>query len=150
MRLNRASDFALRILMLLAKEDRAHSVEAIAARLGLAKSHVMKIVAKLGAAGFVETQKGRRGGVKLGREPEQIAIGSVVRTFENDFAVVECLRAGGSACNFLPRCALKPAMVAATEAFLRCLDGYTLARIVAQTQPPHPSGPAGQGGLLAR
>ncbi len=136
MRLSQASDFALRILMLLAKETEPLSVEEIAGRLSLAKSHVMKLVARLGASGLVETQRGRGGGVTLGAEAGAISIGEVVRMFETDFAVVDCLNPSAERCAFLPRCALKPAMIEATEAFLQSLDSHTLADVVAGTQYP--------------
>lgn len=136
MRLSRASDFALRILMLLAKETEPLSVEEIASRLALAKSHVMKLVARLGASGLVETQRGRGGGVILGAETGAISIGQVVRMFESDFAVVDCLNPNAESCTFLPRCALKPVMIEATEAFLQSLDSHTLADVVAGTQRP--------------
>lgn len=112
------------------------SVTDISQRLGLAKSHVMKLVAKLGAEGLVETQRGRGGGVLLGTDPDKVGIGRVVRLFENDFAVVDCLNPEADRCAFLPRCALKPAMKDATEAFLESLDAHTLASIVAKTQRP--------------
>lgn len=136
MRLSRASDFALRVLMLLARESEPQSVEEISRRLSLAKSHVMKIVARLGASGLVETQRGRGGGVVLGADASTIMIGDVVRLFESDFAVVDCLNPSAEKCAFLPRCALKPAMIEATEAFLQALDRYTLAEIVKGTQRP--------------
>lgn len=134
MRLNRGTDFALRIVMLLANEETPISVEEIAARLDLAKSHVMKIVARLGAAGIVETQRGRRGGVELARDPEHLSIGEVVRHFEPDFAVVDCLDPERARCVFEPRCALMGKMREATGAFLAVLDDTTLADIVARTQ----------------
>lgn len=134
MRLNRATDFALRILMLLASEENAVSVDEIAARLALAKSHVMKIVARLGAADIVETQRGRGGGVRLARDPAQLSIGEVVRLFEPDFAVVDCLNPQAGRCAFEPRCALMGTMRQATEAFLRVLDDRTLADVVAGSQ----------------
>ncbi|MCH9808155.1 MAG: Rrf2 family transcriptional regulator [Alphaproteobacteria bacterium] len=136
MRLNRASDFALRILILLAKSDEEISIDVISERLSLPKSHVMKIVAQLSGLGFVATQRGRGGGVKLDTPADQINVGQVVRQLERDFAVVDCLAESGPACVFEPRCALKPAMLEATEAFLGVLENYTLGEIVKGTQAP--------------
>ena len=133
MRLNQASDFALRILMLLSTEHEALTVDAVASRLGLARSHVMKIVAKLAHAGHVNAQRGRSGGVTLGQAPEDILVGDVVRLIEADFAIVECMTAGKSSCTFAPRCKLKGAMSQAGEAFLKVLDGYSLAAITPKT-----------------
>jgi len=136
MRINRASDFALRILLLVGKLEDPISVDQITSTLQLSKSNVMKIVAKLSAAGLLTTRRGPNGGVVLGQPIEQIRIGSVVRTIENDLAVVDCLSDGPCNCVYLPRCALKPAMQAATDAFLECLDGYTLAALLDGTRTP--------------
>ncbi len=132
MRLNQASDFALRILMLLACEEQPLTVDCIADRLSLAKSHVMKIVAKLGHAGYVNAQRGRSGGIRLGRCPEDITVGDVVRLVEADFAIVECMMPGKSTCTFAPRCKLKGVISEAGDAFLNVLDGYTLASVTSQ------------------
>ncbi|MCW5696410.1 MAG: Rrf2 family transcriptional regulator [Bauldia sp.] len=135
MRLNRASDFALRLLMLMEKLGGRLSIEAAATRLGLPKSHLMKIAAKLGAAGLVSAKPGPGGGLVL-REPAQnIRIGAVVRWMETDFAVVDCMT-GSASCVFITRCALSSAMRSATEAFLAELDRFTLAELAAQTATP--------------
>lgn len=136
MRLTRASDFALRILILLSKTEGALSVETIAERLGLPKSHVMKIVSQLAAGGFVATQRGRAGGVRINTDEGEISVGSVLRAVENEFAVVDCLGKSGPQCAFEPRCALKSAMVEATDAFLYVLDQYSLSDIAGRTQQP--------------
>lgn len=136
MRINRASDFALRILLLLGKQEEPISVDTIATTLQLSKSNVMKIVAKLSAADLVTTRRGPNGGVILGQASETIRVGFVVRMIENDLAVVDCLSDGACSCVYLPRCALKPAMQAATEAFLDCLDEFTLAALLDGTRTP--------------
>lgn len=134
MRLTRASDFALRILILLSKSAEPLSVDEIANRLNLPKSHVMKIVSQLAAGQFVSTQRGRAGGVRINEDSDEFTVGDIVRTIENEFAVVDCLSRSGPRCAFEPRCALKSAMQEATGAFLGILDQYSLADIVSRTQ----------------
>lgn len=129
MRLNQASDFALRILMLLAKEERPLTVEVIAKKLNIAKSHTMKIVAKLVKVEILTSHRGRHGGISLALAPEDIHVGEIVRVIENDFAVVECMQAGKQTCTFLPQCKLKGLMHEARSAFLTVLDKQTLAAI---------------------
>lgn len=136
MRLNRASDFALRILILLCKKNDVIAVDEIAERLALPKSHVMKIVARLASADFVSTQRGPGGGVRLLQAATDIRIGDVVRTIEREFAVVDCLGSSGPRCVFEPRCALMPVMRDATDAFLGVLDGYALSDVAFGTQNP--------------
>lgn len=134
MRLSQASDFALRILMATGQSDAPQTVERLSTQLGLAKSHVMKIVAHLARGGYLETTRGRGGGIRLALAPEAIRLGDVVRLIEPDLGVVACLKPEPTICAFLPRCALKGAMSRASEAFLDSLNGETLASILAGTQ----------------
>ena len=92
MRLSQASDFALRILMTTAQTDGPQTVDKLATQLGLAKSHVMKIVAHLAKGGYLETTRGRGGGIRLAKPPEEIRLGDVVRLIEPDLGVVACLK----------------------------------------------------------
>ena len=133
MRLNQASDFALRIMMLLCHEQEPKTVDAIATRLNLVKSHVMKIVAKLVKAKLLISQKGRAGGISLARKPADISVGEVVRIVEADFAIVECMLDKPSECVFVCKCRLRTVMGRAKAAFLAELDGETLLDIAEHT-----------------
>ncbi|CTQ52597.1 HTH-type transcriptional repressor NsrR [Roseibium album] len=134
MRLSQASDFALRILMATGQSNEPQTVDKLTTQLGLAKSHVMKIVAHLARGGYLETTRGRGGGIRLAKTPDQIWLGDVVRLIEPDLGVVACLKPEPTICTFLPRCALKGAMAKASEAFLDSLNTQTLATILAGTQ----------------
>jgi Rrf2 family nitric oxide-sensitive transcriptional repressor len=134
MRLSQASDFALRILMATGQSNEPQTVDKLTTQLGLAKSHVMKIVAHLARGGYLETTRGRGGGIRLAKTPDQIWLGDVVRLIEPDLGVVACLKPEPTTCAFLPRCALKGAMAMASEAFLDSLNTQTLATILAGTQ----------------
>jgi len=139
MRLSQASDFALRILMAAGQSDAPQTVEKLSIQLGLAKSHVMKIVAQLARSGYLETTRGRGGGIRLAQDPKAIRLGDVVRLIEPDLGVVACLKPGvETTCAFLPRCALKGAMAHAAEAFLDSLNTQTLASILSGTQRAAP------------
>ena len=130
MRLSQATDFSLRILMVLAHRKSPATVDEISTELGLVKSHVMKIVAKLTKSGILHARRGRSGGVELGRAMDDIKIGDVVRIMEPDFAVVECMKQGKSSCIFMPHCKLKGAMNDARISFLETLDQRNLESIL--------------------
>ncbi len=135
MRLSQASDFSLRILMATGQSDQPQTVDRLSSQLGLAKSHVMKIVAHLARGGYLKTTRGRGGGIRLAQPPEMIRLGDVVRLIEPDLGVVACLKQDTPAtCAFLPRCALKGAMARAAQAFLDSLNTQTLASILVNTQ----------------
>ena len=127
MRLTTYTDYALRTLMYLAaNRDRLVTVRDIADAHAIAKNHLTKVVHQLGILGFVESLRGRKGGLRLGREPSQINIGAVVRSTEPDFYMAECFNPDKSHCMLSAACSLKDVLSSATTAYLRVLDGVTL------------------------
>ena len=90
----------------------------------------MKVVNKVGQQGYIETVRGKGGGIRLKRQPAQIRVGAVVRDTEEDLAVMGCLAEVGF-CRIEGCCVLRRALHAATLAFLQTLDGYTLADLLA-------------------
>ncbi|WP_426441859.1 RrF2 family transcriptional regulator [Bradyrhizobium genosp. P] len=128
MRLTSFTDFALRALMRLAGEPgRSFATSEIAAEFGISRNHLAKVVRDLAEAGFIATQRGAGGGFALARAPQAITLGEVVRALEGDSTLVECFRDDGGMCALLPRCRLKAKLASAHEAFMRELDGTTLA-----------------------
>ena len=83
-----------------------------------------------GCISIIETTRGRAGGIRLAKAPEEIAVGALVRATEEEFSLAECMQAGGRACAISPACRLKGMLHEALAAFLAVLDKYTLADIV--------------------
>lgn len=136
MRLSRHSDYALRLLMLLAVRDCSLStISEIAERYRISKSHLMKVAQDLTRLGVVQSVRGRSGGLRLGRDASDIRVGEIVRHLEPDFAVVECLQESGGACLVSPACRLKHAFREASQAFVETLDRYSLADLVSRNDP---------------
>jgi Rrf2 family nitric oxide-sensitive transcriptional repressor len=134
--LTRYTDYALRVLIYLALEPgRLATVEEIADRYGISRAHLTKVVHRLGRRGWVETLRGRRGGLRLARPPETIRVGDVVRATEESLALVECFEARGD-CAIEPACGLRGALEEALAAFLAVLDRTTLADLVARRRAP--------------
>ncbi len=122
------TDFGLRVLMRLAGEpNRPFTADEIAVEFRISRHHLTKVVSTLAAAEIIVTQRGAGGGMRLARSAETISIGEVVRLLEAKQALVECFRADGGACVLTPHCRLKGKLSAARDAFLRELDGSTLA-----------------------
>ena len=129
MQLSLHSDYALRVLMALAATDRQLSVDDIARRYGISRNHLAKVAQRLQAQGFVNTFRGRGGGMRLARLPGEIVVGDVIRRFENLDSFVGCFTAGPG-CAVTGLCALKPALNGALSAFLDHLDCYRLSDLV--------------------
>jgi len=131
MHLTRYTDYSLRVLMSLAlRPDQLGTIGAIAEVFEISRNHLTKVVQELSRRGYIDTVRGKGGGLRLRLAPERISVGRVVRDMEPDLFVVECLHRQ-SDCVIAPRCVLKRALVEATQAFLAVLDGYTVADIVA-------------------
>jgi len=130
MRLSVQTDYALRTLMYLAAHEGHHSISEIAAQYGISKNHLMKVAQRLAAEGFVDSVRGRSGGLLLNQPAETINVGNVVRTFEEYRAFVECFDATSGGCVVTPVCGLRHVLADGIEAFLQHLDGFTIADLV--------------------
>ncbi len=125
MQLTSFSDFAFRALIYLGTlpEGELTSISKVTELYGVSRNHMVKVINKLGHAGFVTTVRGKNGGIRLARAPETIRLGEVVRALE-PLQLVDCR---SPLCTILPACRLKPVLQEAAEAFLTTLDRYTLA-----------------------
>ncbi len=130
MRLTLWTDYALRALIFVGAKDRhLATIAEIAKSFDVPKTHMMKVVNQLGRLGYLETVRGKGGGVRLGRPPLEIVVGAVVRETEEDLTVMGCLGRAGF-CRIEECCVLRGALRQATRAFLTTLDGYTLADLL--------------------
>ena len=131
MRLTVQTDYALRMLMHLACNAGALvTIHEIADRYGISKNHLVKVAHGLGRAGFVETIRGRGGGLRLSKPAKAILVGAVARQTERGSALVECFPGGRMGCLVAPCCKLKSVLAEAQEAFFTVLDRYTVYDLV--------------------
>lgn len=136
MRLTTYTDYALRTLIYLAAHrERLATIQDIADTHGIAKNHLTKVVHQLGILGYVESSRGRNGGLRLGREPAQINIGALVRSTEPDFYMAECFDPKKNFCILSSACRLKGVLHSATAAYLAVLDGVTLESLLTSSPP---------------
>jgi Rrf2 family transcriptional regulator, nitric oxide-sensitive transcriptional repressor len=130
-RLTSYTDYTLRTLIYLALTvDRLATIAEISEHYGVSQAHLMKVVHQLGLAGDIETVRGKGGGLRLARSPEAIRVGAVIRRCEPDLVLVPCFGDHG-ACAIEPDCVLQKALQGALAAFLKELDRYTLADLIA-------------------
>lgn len=131
MRLTLWTDYALRALIYVgAKTGASPTIAEVAESFGVSRTHLMKIVNRLAQQGYLDTVRGRGGGIRLGRPASTISVGAVVRDTEEELAVMGCLGEPGF-CRIEGCCVLRRALREATSAFLDVLDDYTLADLLA-------------------
>ena len=130
MRLTTFTDYSLRVLIYLGThKDQRAAVGEIAQAYGISRNHLMKVILFLSAETYVETIRGKGGGVHLKMDPDQIRIGVLVRKAEMGTALVECF-SQDSECCIEPVCLLRGVLEDAMNAFYGVLDEYTLADLI--------------------
>lgn len=131
MRLTRHTDYALRLLMMLAaRPNERITIQDVADANRISKNHLMKVAQDLGRAGFIKTIRGKGGGLVLARPAQHIRLGDVVRETEPDFSFVECLAPRQSDCRLLPACRLNGILSTAGRAFQDVLDRHCLDDLI--------------------
>jgi Rrf2 family nitric oxide-sensitive transcriptional repressor len=130
MHITRYTDYSMRVLIYLSVQgDRLTTIQEIADSYDISKNHLMKVVHQLNKMGYIETVRGKKGGMRLLMAPKDINVGVLVRETEQDLNMVECF-SSKNACKITPVCGLKPMFEEALNAFLAVLDQYTLADVI--------------------
>jgi Rrf2 family nitric oxide-sensitive transcriptional repressor len=133
MRLTAFTDFGLRTLMYLTSipAEQLSSVPEVAKVYSASQNHFVKVIGQLTKLGYVQSIRGKNGGIRLAKKAEDINIGQVIRALENHLDAVNCAK---PVCQLDGCCELKRALANAMEAFLNTMDGYTLSDLV-QNKP---------------
>lgn len=128
MRLTSFTDYGLRVLMRLAgAPEQLTTTDQIATEFRISRNHLTKVVQDLVRCGYITTQRGKGGGIRLAMAAEDIRLGEVVRNLGQESALVECFRADGGTCVLTPLCGLRHRLATARESFLATLNTSTLA-----------------------
>lgn len=132
MRLTKHTDYAFRVLIYLASipEDQLATVQEIAEKFDVSRSHIMKIVHKLAVAGLIQSSRGQHGGIRLGKPKEAINLRSVIELMEATLAPVNC---DDPVCIIKKSCTLKNILFDAQLQFLEHVAHYTLADLAEPT-----------------
>ena len=135
MQLTLYTDYSLRVLLYLGlKPEGMTTITEIAESYGISRNHLVKVVHNLATQGFVQSTRGRGGGLTLARSPAKINIGDVVRHTEVNFHLVECFDSDRNTCPISSACFLKGGLYEAQRAFLAVLDKYSLEDVLANRE----------------
>lgn len=130
MELSHFTDYSLRVLIYATvRQPEKITLAELAKVYRISHHHLVKVVHHLGKLGYLENKRGRNGGIYLGKNPDQVSVGDVVRRTETHLNLVECFSAKNNACRLSPACRLMGAFIEARDAFFSVLDSYTLADV---------------------
>lgn len=129
MRLTQATNYSIHVLLYCAvNPNRPSRVADIAATFGMSETHLFKILKVLVEHNFIETIRGRHGGLKLGRPAEEIRLGEVIGATEESFMMADCFSEDGPKdCPLMLGCEYNHVLREALGAFFAVLDRYTVA-----------------------
>ena len=130
MNLSLFSDYSLRVLMFAALKGDAFVLDEVTAAYGISRNHLAKVVHNLGKLGYLDTQRGRGGGIHLAISPDQIQLGKLVRQTESRTILLECFDPATNTCPLIRCCSLKGFLAEAMNAFYTNLDRHTLQDLV--------------------
>lgn len=131
MQLTIFTDYGLRTLIYVAADpERRCSVREVAEHYGISRNHLVKVVHHLALRGYLDSSKGKGGGIQLAKAPETLKIGDVVRDLEPNMQMAECFNRETNSCRISSNCQLKHYLMEATNAFIATLNRYTLADAV--------------------
>ena len=132
MQLTQFTDYSLRVLMFVGKErGRICTMREMAAFYGISMEHLRKVIHKMARLGYLDSARGRGGGVTLGRAPDKIRLGELILAMEEDLSIVNC---DTLACVLTEGCSLKLALKRARRAFIDSLNRTTLADLLGHRQ----------------
>lgn len=129
MRLTLFTDYSMRVLLVLAtRTGSLVTISDLADVYGISQAHLMKVTHALGKSGWVDTVRGRNGGMRLAIDPAKLNLGTIIRQLETDFALVDCF-GEDDRCVLTGGCELAAVLARAMQAFLQELDRFSLADI---------------------
>ena len=131
MRVTKRTNIAMRVLMFCAaNNDRLVTKAEIARVCNASENHLAQIINHLAQIGYLHTQRGRNGGMMLGRPASDIVIGDIFRALEAPVPLAECFADVDNTCPLTECCKLRSALSQAAEAFYATLDPITLDELV--------------------
>ncbi len=124
--------YALRVMIDLAEHSDGSyiAMKAVAGRQGISLKYLERILPVLVEGKLVEGMRGKGGGYRLTRQPEEYPLGEILRLTEGDLAPVACLGARAKPCPRASSCRTLPMWKELNDLVFGYLDNKTLADLV--------------------
>ena len=131
MKLSTRSRYGTRILVDLARHNNQGPVQIgeISKRQDISVKYLEQLIRPLKQAKLVESVRGPKGGHMLAKKPEDITLGQIVRLFEGQSDLVECV-SNPEKCNMADDCQVRLAWKDATRVLYEKLDSTTIADLM--------------------
>ena len=124
--------YALRVMLDLAQHGGSGfvSLKTVAERQDISMKYLEAIVCELKKNGLLESGRGKEGGYRLSRAPEDYSVGEILRVLEDNLAPVACIKAGGVDCAHAGECMTLPMWRELDELTNAYLESITLQDLI--------------------
>ena len=124
--------YALRVMLCLAQRDGEEYVplKEIAESESISQKYLESIMTILSKSNFVDAIRGKGGGYRLNRKPEDYTVGSILKLTEGSLNAVSCTAEGPSACNCTYCCQTRPMWERLDKMINEFFEGITLADLL--------------------
>ncbi len=137
MKLSTRGRYGLRALIDMAQSDEKGPIatHTIAERQGISERYLEQLMVPLKRAGLVKSVRGSQGGYILGRDPEQITAGDIIRVLEGPIAPVDCVSENNpEICQREDYCVTRELWSKVRDSIATVLDAYTLADLARENK----------------
>lgn len=136
MKVSTKGRYALRMLLDLAehRDEGFISLKEIAERQNISKQYLEQIVSLLNTSNLLRTNRGKKGGYMLAKEPSQCTVGQILRMTEGSLAPVACLDDAANQCERADSCKTLPVWKQLDKVIVAYLDSVNLQSILDQYQ----------------
>lgn len=126
--------YALRVMIDLAEHqtDAFISLKGIAQRQEISEKYLESIIRMLVKARVLESLRGKGGGYRLKKAPDQYTVGSILRLTEDSLAPVSCLEENAESCPRAGSCRTLPLWQGLDRVIHEYLQSVTIADLMRQ------------------
>lgn len=137
LRITKLADYGVLVLsdMVGTGAEGTRAARDVAERTKIPQPTVSKVLKLLARGGLVVSERGKQGGYRLARPPEQIDVAEIIDAVEGPISVTECSSDGGHACEHAGSCPVEANWVRINDAIRQTLRGITLAQLVRPNLP---------------
>ena len=126
MRLTDHTDYSLRVLIYLNHKNGQATLNELSDKLKLSKNNLIKVSKQFARLGFIETTRGRAGGLTIRKETGKMTLKEIILQTEESLNLADCFSGKKSSCTYVKGCLLKMKLKRALDEFLDSLGQTTL------------------------
>ena len=129
MKLTTSTDFAMRILIYLAQQDKLLTMPVLAEKLSIPYNNLTKLIQHMAKANIIHTKKGKNGGIRLLKDAKEVTLRNIVDLIDGPTTLSECQKTE-ALCALSSNCKLKSVFQDLQNNINALMDDITIAQLI--------------------